>query len=360
MLSPEVWNFKPPQHYFNVEKLDNKKKDVPVIIKKHYFNHVVSLILPQSSNIPDIVTNSISDDSDYYKIKDLHVSELLNKQFIDAFVKKGELTLLAIGNKIDLSNAIAITPSGILIISLIREDFYKLGLEGNASFFDRKINTRNVVEIDLTAEYFQPGKKNYERVKTALENYLDLIFDVILIWEPPDENLCPSSVAAWFHQRGYSVSLCRQKLSYRSENRVNIPIVTDSFNLNDDFFEWLGVFSIFGDIKNEETSEYVNTYECPKPNILVDQVKYLQYTGFFSRQRAIKIYNTVREYVLSQKNLPWCSLHVQGFSDSPVSWDLKEHTFFTDGDNSYTILFNPNAECIIRKSLSSNNKLRIA
>lgn len=57
-----------------------------------------------------------------------------------------------------------------------------------------------------------------------------------------------------------------------------------------------------------------------------------------------------------QNTIPWCALHVQGFSDSPVSWDLKEHTFYTDGDNSYTIVFRPAANSIIRKSLSSNNK----
>lgn len=125
----------------------------------------------------------------------------------------GELTLLTIGNKLDLCNTMAVTPDGVLIISLIRDDFHKLGLEGNASSFDYKTNTRYsmsqnnnsliknyyynliftniilsffiVVKIDLTATHFVPGKKNYERVKTALENHLDLIFDVILIWEPP-------------------------------------------------------------------------------------------------------------------------------------------------------------------------------
>lgn len=108
----------------------------------------------------------------------------------------------------------AVTPDGTLIISLVRDDFHKLGLEGNASSFDYKTNTRYsmsqnnnsltknyycnliftniirsfffiVVKIDLMAKHFVPGKKNYERVKTALENHLDLIFDVILIWEPP-------------------------------------------------------------------------------------------------------------------------------------------------------------------------------
>lgn len=67
----------------------------------------------------------------------------------------------------------------------------------------------------------------------------------------------------------------------------------------------------------------------------------------------------MEEYVSMKNNLPWVALHVQGFLDSPVSWDLKEHTFYTDGDNSYTIVFRPGADSIIRKSLSSNNKPRI-
>lgn len=54
----------------------------------------------------------------------------------------GELTLLTIENKIDLDNSVAITPSGHLILSLLTEDFQKLGLEGKVSFFDRKMHTR--------------------------------------------------------------------------------------------------------------------------------------------------------------------------------------------------------------------------
>ncbi|KAK2586097.1 hypothetical protein KPH14_008378 [Odynerus spinipes] len=359
MLCPEVWNFKPPRHHFHTEKINYKKTSAPASITKHYFNHVVSITLPGSNDIPDSLKDSILEDSDYYRIKDLCVSELLNKQFIDAFIKKGELTLLTIGNKIDLHNSIAITPSGTLVISLIYEDFQKLGLEGNTSFFDHKTNTRNVVTIDLMAKNFIPGKKNYERVKTALEKRLNQIFDVILMWEPPDQELCPSSIAAWFYERGYSVLLCHQKVSEKIEYRTNIPIVTNGFNIND-FFEWLGIFSISGDIKNEKAEKYVNTYECPKPNKFVKEVKYIQCTGFFTRKRMIQIYNATRECISLQNNLPWCSLHVQGFLDTPVSWDLKEHTFFIDGDNSYSILFCPNDECIIRKSLSSNNKPRIS
>lgn len=111
--------------------------------------------------------------------------------------------------------------------------------------------------------------------------------------------------------------------------------------------------------KNDKEDNYVNTYVCPSPSTDVGQVQYLQWTGFFTRIQVIHLYNVLKEFVLKQDNLPWAALHVQGFLDSPVSWDLKEHTFYTDGDNSYTVVLRPAAHSIVRKSLCSNNKPRI-
>lgn len=42
MLSPEVWNFKPPKHYVSIEKRNYKDNNVPSIVESHYFNHSVS------------------------------------------------------------------------------------------------------------------------------------------------------------------------------------------------------------------------------------------------------------------------------------------------------------------------------
>ncbi|XP_076474994.1 ribonuclease P protein subunit p40-like isoform X2 [Bombus vancouverensis nearcticus] len=316
MLSPEVWNFKPPQHHFSTEKRNYKKTDVPDVVKLHYFNHSISLILPDAARIPDELRTCLSEDSDYYRVNGLNVFELINKEFIEAFVKKGELTLLTIGNRIDVDNSVAVTPTGHLILSLLTEDFQKLGLEGKASFFDRKVQTRY------------------------------------------DENLCPSSVAAWFHKRKYSVSLCRQTFLQRIEYSLPIPIISNEFD-NDKFFEWLGIFSICGNLGSNIENDYVNTYKYPLSVINVGQVWYLQWTGFFTTKQIKTFYSIVEEYVSMKNSLPWVALHVQGFLDSPVSWDLKEHTFYTDGDNSYTIVFRPGAHSIIRKSLSSNNKPRI-
>lgn len=72
-------------------------------------------------------------------------------------------------------------------------------------------------------------------------------YSIYFIFIFSDENLCPSSVAAWFHKRKYSVSLCQQKFLQRIEYSLPIPIISNEFD-NDKFFEWLGIFSICGNL----------------------------------------------------------------------------------------------------------------
>lgn len=90
----------------------------------------------------------------------------------------------------------------------------------------------------------------------------------------------------------------------------------------------------------------------------VGQVQHLMWAGFFTRKKMQEIYNALKEYILSRNTLLWISLDVQGFADSPISWGLREHTFFVDGDNSYTIIFQSKDESIIRQSSSSNKRPR--
>ncbi|XP_043270485.1 ribonuclease P protein subunit p40-like [Venturia canescens] len=358
MLCPEIWDFKAPEHHFEIERASYRTEEVPLAVSTHYFNHSVSIVLPDIKDVPPSLRDCLLEDSDYYKIVGLKAHELVNKEFIEAFVKKGELTLLTIGKKIDVHNLICISPTGHLLLSLLREDYQKLGLVGKETFFDRKAHSRYVVTINLNEEAFVPGKKNYERVRSCLQENLDESFDVVVAWDPPEDKLCPSSVAAWFHDRGYTTLLCNQVFKQRIERSIFVPNLDGSSNL-DEFFEWLGIFSIGGDTTNEKEDDYVNTYTCPRPKTQTVETQYIECTGFFTRKQIIGIYNAMREIAFQKDTSPWKSIHVQGFADSPVSWGLKEHNFFTDGDNSHTTVFQKNGECIIRKSLSSNKKPRI-
>ena len=42
-----------------------------------------------------------------------------------------------------------------------------------------------------------------------------------------------------------------------------------------------------------------------------------------------------------RKELPWCSITVHGFADSPVTRKLQEHGFYSNGDNLYTYVMFP-------------------
>lgn len=54
----------------------------------------------------------------------------------------GKLTLLTNGTRIDCDNCIGITPVGQLILSVDKETFQSLGLDGKVSHFTRKNKDR--------------------------------------------------------------------------------------------------------------------------------------------------------------------------------------------------------------------------
>lgn len=131
-------------------------------------------------------------------------------EFINSFVRKGQLTLLSMETRIDQDDCVGVTPTGKLILSLTKGTFQQLGIEGRVVDFSRKHPDRfgmlfylviyfflhlfwlnnslcyvvSVVTIDLMAESFQEGRKNYDHVKQRLQSLENLVFNVILAWDP--------------------------------------------------------------------------------------------------------------------------------------------------------------------------------
>ncbi|KAK9737656.1 Ribonuclease P 40kDa (Rpp40) subunit [Popillia japonica] len=135
MLCPEVWNFKAPESDFKIEKSSSPFDSCSKTINNFYFNHLVSLTVPDALNIPKALSNILIEDCDYYKVCKLDVSEFINATFINSFVKSGTLTLLSINTRIDCDNCLVITPSKKLILSLTKESYQASGLEGTVSHF---------------------------------------------------------------------------------------------------------------------------------------------------------------------------------------------------------------------------------
>ncbi|XP_034230863.1 ribonuclease P protein subunit p40-like isoform X2 [Thrips palmi] len=354
MLAPEVWAFDPPRNSLKVREgsLDSCA-DIDSVVKNHHFNHLVSVVLPDTPQVPHDIVESLSSDNEYYKVNSISAHEFIDQEFINAFVKSGHLSILSIDSCVDLDNCLSII-DGKLILSLDKESYQELGLEGKAIPSKNKNHLRFVVVLDITASHFQPGKKNYERAYDCLKNCLQS-FTVILSWEPQDEKICPSSVASYLSERGLNIEVCKPKFYQRLNFNVATPLLypPDKQCSIEEMLEWLGAFSL--NAKSSE-NEFLSSYQGPEETVECGQVAYLNWTGFFTRLQINRLFQSLREYFNDRDTIPWISIYVQGFSDVPVGWNFKPHNFYSDGDNSYTIVMKPK-NAFVLTSYSSNNKL---
>lgn len=128
----------------------------------------ITLILPDNKTVPAAVLDAVKD-TDHYIVKDLPLKEIVNRSFLDGFVARGLLTPidsitiidrqfacdfsfvsfailsatgtlygLSVQTKTDTDDCVAITPNGILYLSLTRDIYHQLGLVGRISQFSNK------------------------------------------------------------------------------------------------------------------------------------------------------------------------------------------------------------------------------
>lgn len=118
-------------------------------------------MIPDTSVNPEEIINTVAD-TDFYVLKDVKLSEFVTRQFIEGFIKrgkvlkcffflvfilnknifKGELCALSLDTRIDFDDCVAITPCGKLQLSVNKETYQCLGLDGKLSFFSRKNQDR--------------------------------------------------------------------------------------------------------------------------------------------------------------------------------------------------------------------------
>lgn len=153
----------------------------------------------------------------------------------------------------------------------------------------------SVVKINLKYEFFEPGKPNYEKLRQKLSKLQN--FDLLLNWQPPSEDVCPSSIAKYFHDLGYSVKLCSPTHLTHTEYCVKTPqIDLDNFDTKDshEFLEWLGMIALQGDLTSGSSDSFITTYEAPEPTITLGQVRVLHCRGFYTATQVEKFVDYLR------------------------------------------------------------------
>lgn len=311
-------------------------------VETHYFNYCVSIVLPECALLPEKIKNLIDGMGNYYLVKNLPLHEFLTQEFIDGFIKKGLFYALTYNTRIDQDNVAAVLPTGKLLISVNKDTYEELGLEGKPSLYSGKNALRYIVTVDLTDSAMSPDGKKFQRVRWALTEKKPLTFDFLLAWDNSEE----PSIQSYFTK--YAVTVCPFKISSSVSRDLNCPVLnSEELHGKDgescsatELFEWLGAISNNIDGDNESCS-FISSFCCPEPNNLVGQAHLCTITGFITPVKIQQLVNQLREYFHEPKLSQWVSLMVHGFADSPVSWRESEHGFFKGGENLYSfVIFN--------------------
>ncbi|XP_055509764.1 ribonuclease P protein subunit p40 isoform X2 [Leucoraja erinacea] len=316
-------------------------------VDAHHYNHHVSILIPECGMVPPAITAICKSLENYYLMKQLPLHELLAPEFINTFVKKGKCYALSYNTRIDEDNTVALLPTGKLILSVDKDTYQEMGLEGQPSKYSHRTVMRYIVTVHLSEASFVPGGKRYDRVMWALREKKPLIFDLLMSCDSSGGR--EESLASYFTQ--YQCQAYQPKLSTRILNGTPCPVLLsseldgkDSESCNSlEFLDWLG--AVFCDIDcNNQADSFLSTYCCPEPNTVVDKACLCTITGFIIPEGINRLLDQLRLYFEEPKLAQWLSMTVHGFADSPVSWGQSEHGYHRGGENLYNVVLFSNQD----------------
>ncbi|XP_069586815.1 ribonuclease P protein subunit p40 [Ranitomeya imitator] len=333
-----------PRHLLVCEKSSflQEKSRHSAHVQTHHYNYSVSVLLPECRHLPEKLKYIIDGMGTYHLIRNLPLHEFLKQEFNEQFIKKGLFYALSYNTRIDQDNVAAVLPTGKLIISVNKDTYEELGLQGKPSLYSGKHAMRYIITIDLTDSAMSPDGKKFQRVRWALTEKKPLSFDFLVAWDNSEE---PPTISYFSN---YVVEECPYKTSSSVSRDQAFPVLKSEDLHGEEgksccaheFFDWLGAISNNIDC-NHESSSFISSFCCPEPNTLVGQAHLCTITGFITPVKIQQLVNQLREYFSEPKLSQWVSLVVHGFADSPVSWRESEHGFFKGGENLYSfVIFN--------------------
>lgn len=324
MLCPEVWNFPHPK-VMCTKKENETVEAISRSINMNNFYKSVIITCPDEMQTPSIIEEIVTEDNDYYKISKCPLTEFLDPVFIQSFVKNGRLFCLSVDRNCVTQNCFCITPDGILTLHVLEFIYQTLGLEGTK----RPLNYYEI-RIDLKT------LKKPDKVHSAL-NKLEF-FDFYVIWEPIEENVCPSSIAKYFNDKNYEVALKLLDVKEITPAINEVPCLKDVEI--EDLVEWIGVLTHEGNINPKEI--YISSYNQPESEnaLKTNRISLLIAKGFFSPTTIVNICHKIAEYVTSRCLVNyWASLSVQSWEHSLWQWMFSSSRMFQAHDSTYNVFF---------------------
>ncbi|KAI4893117.1 hypothetical protein NFI96_020625 [Prochilodus magdalenae] len=336
----------------------NEKSRHEKHVSRHCFNYEISLLIPECGVLPVEIEEVIRNFSSYYIVRDLPVYTFLEEKWLGTVVKRGGFYALSHKTQIDEDNVFALSSGGHLVLSLDKDTYEQLGLEGRPSLYNHRKVTRYVVSVDLTNKSLVPGTKRYQQVLQSLKIRLPLRSDFVLTTCHPgaDEDETLRNLLSQYTYEKYRPTLHSQTLKNLVCPSLHASGLQER-NLSctpNLFLEWLGAVNLNISCDNSAAS-FLSTYMCPEPQSSVSQALLCTVTGLIPPEDVCRLLKELRRCYDEPSFAPWVSFTVHGFVDSPVSWGAAEHGFLKGGENFYNFVCFKNQDYWLCKATGSED-----
>ncbi|XP_035901056.1 ribonuclease P protein subunit p40-like [Anopheles stephensi] len=240
----------------------------------------------------------------------------------------------------ETEDCVAITPSGELIMSLQRETLERL--EGNFSISVRSPKgDKSVIKIDLKSA----------NAKTQIKN-TTLAVDLTLRWIPPGNEYSNGKVSACSIAK-YLREHCQLLVENvpagcRKIVRTDEPVPRmNSANLfaedrrqtlgtHDELLEYIGMIAL--DCQTKPT-EYLSSYRLDDADRDTETMSIFHGHGMITTDEIERLILRVTTLLSESMTIPWVGLHVQGFSNLPLSSAIRgDCGIYSNYDRGYTMI----------------------
>ncbi|XP_076023804.1 ribonuclease P protein subunit p40 [Genypterus blacodes] len=311
----------------------DEKCRVRAQLEQHHFNYKVSVLLPDCDSAPSAVGAALSSFSSFYLIKKLPVYELLDTHFLQRAVHQAHVCGLSYRCRMDEEACVALLPNGSLVLSLDKDSYELLGVEGKASTFNHRTSSRFIVRVNLTDSSMAPGGRGHQRLLTGLRSRVQLQTDFLLSHHPGGGDALQDLLSRY--------EWTEHKPEVRSRTLTHLPFPTPmTSDLQCDaysFLEWLGAVDA-GISWEKSSSSFLSSFLCPQPEEILSGALSVSVCGLLLPEDIHTLLQELRRYLQERPPDSWAVLTVHGFADSPVSWAGSQHGFLRGGENLYSLL----------------------
>ncbi|XP_061550204.1 ribonuclease P protein subunit p40 isoform X1 [Phycodurus eques] len=295
-------------------------------LEQQPFNYKVTVLLPDCGCVPAQLDTALKSFQSFYLVRKLPLYELLDKH-----LSQGGVCGLSYKTHIEEDNCAFLKPNGHLCLSLDKDSYERLGIEGKAC---KPKSSRYVVVVDLTDSSMAPGGRGYQRLISGLTSRLPLKMDFLLAPHSGGRDALELLLSR------YDWSQHMPEVSSRllTDLTCPAPLTSDLHSYDPlSFLEWLG--AVQADISRANAADsFLSSLACPQESVASSPSSFLlSARGLLLPENVTTLIQQLRHFLERPHSPPWAALTVYGFADNLYAHERNFYTLMLFPDHAYSL-----------------------